>query len=75
MFSASNYYEQGSNLGAYIRLGGNHKPQFIQFNANEKTNQLPLYSRYSIKRMDSIKRIDYGTYFSTVKSEQLNCIR
>lgn len=55
VFSASNYYEQGSNLGAYIRLGGNHKPQFIQFNANEKTNQLPLYSRVSMVESSALR--------------------
>ncbi|XP_063689642.1 serine/threonine-protein phosphatase with EF-hands 2-like isoform X2 [Bolinopsis microptera] len=47
IFSASNYYEAGSNLGAYIKLGPSHKPQFIQFSATENTKQLPLYSRVS----------------------------
>ena len=45
IFSTSNYYEAGSNLGAYIRLPANHKPQFIQFCANEQNTQLPLCSR------------------------------
>ncbi|KAL5270424.1 hypothetical protein ACHWQZ_G001220 [Mnemiopsis leidyi] len=47
VFSASNYYEAGSNLGAYINLGPSHKPQFIQYSATENTSQLPLYSRVS----------------------------
>ena len=58
VFSASNYYEAGSNLGAYIKLGASHKPQFIQFSATENSKQLPLYSRYVFQHYPSLNVFD-----------------
>ncbi|XP_031425927.1 serine/threonine-protein phosphatase with EF-hands 2 [Clupea harengus] len=42
LFSASNYYEVGSNRGAYIRLGPNLVPYFIQYQASDLTRELTL---------------------------------
>ncbi|KAJ8402137.1 hypothetical protein AAFF_G00373720 [Aldrovandia affinis] len=40
IFSASNYYDVGSNRGAYIRMGPNLVPHFIQYQANRATREL-----------------------------------
>lgn len=55
IFSASNYYEIGSNLGAYIKLPSNHKPQFIQFSSNEKTSNLPLATRVGFVESSALR--------------------
>eukprot|EP00116_Pleurobrachia_bachei_P009388 sb/3469650/ len=48
VFSASNYYEEGSNLGAYLKITSSLKPQFVQYSASSKTSNLPLYERVSM---------------------------
>lgn len=35
MFSASNYYEKGSNNGAYMKILPNVKPYFVEYSASE----------------------------------------
>nr|XP_055036972.1 serine/threonine-protein phosphatase with EF-hands 2-like [Misgurnus anguillicaudatus] len=42
IFSASNYYDVGSNRGAYIHLGSDHIPHFKQFQASQTTRELTL---------------------------------
>ncbi|XP_063051686.1 serine/threonine-protein phosphatase with EF-hands 2 [Engraulis encrasicolus] len=42
IFSASNYYEVGSNRGAYIRLGPDLVPHFMQYQASDMTRELSL---------------------------------
>uniref|UniRef100_A0AAY4C4R6 Serine/threonine-protein phosphatase n=1 Tax=Denticeps clupeoides TaxID=299321 RepID=A0AAY4C4R6_9TELE len=50
LFSASNYYEVGSNRGAYIRLGPDLVPYFIQYQASDMTRELTL--RQSVGRTE-----------------------
>ncbi|XP_034564886.1 serine/threonine-protein phosphatase with EF-hands 2-like isoform X2 [Notolabrus celidotus] len=42
IFSASNYYEVGSNRGAYIRMGADLIPHFFQYQASRTRTELTL---------------------------------
>ncbi|XP_056586666.1 serine/threonine-protein phosphatase with EF-hands 2-like [Triplophysa dalaica] len=50
IFSASNYYDVGSNRGAYIHLGPDHIPHFKPFQASRTTRELTL--RQSVGRTE-----------------------
>uniref|UniRef100_A0A8B9VNE2 Serine/threonine-protein phosphatase n=1 Tax=Anas zonorhyncha TaxID=75864 RepID=A0A8B9VNE2_9AVES len=45
IFSASNYYEEGSNKGAYIRLNPDLIPHFVQYQVRECTDKQNYWER------------------------------
>jgi serine/threonine-protein phosphatase with EF-hands len=60
IFSASNYYEYGSNNGAYVKLCPNMKPIISQFHikqGKEVTKNLTMYERASAIERSAINSL------------------
>jgi len=62
VFSASNYYEEGSNKGAYVRLIGGPReplePYFVQFNAaTPKLRNMTMRQRVGLVEASALKEL------------------
>ncbi|XP_077891201.1 serine/threonine-protein phosphatase with EF-hands 1 isoform X3 [Ictidomys tridecemlineatus] len=55
IFSASNYYEEGSNRGAYIRLSYGMNPRFFQYRVTSSTCMSPLHQRVHAMETSAIR--------------------
>ncbi|KAF3832842.1 hypothetical protein F7725_026507 [Dissostichus mawsoni] len=57
IFSASNYYEEGSNRGAYIKLGRELVPRFYQYQVSRTTRKLTLTQRVRVAEGSALKAL------------------
>ncbi|XP_062383998.1 serine/threonine-protein phosphatase with EF-hands 1 [Sardina pilchardus] len=57
IFSASNYYEEGSNRGAYVKLGPDLQPRFFQYQVSRSTRKLTLQQRVSVAEGSALKAL------------------
>ncbi|KAI5088864.1 serine/threonine-protein phosphatase with EF-hands 1 [Silurus meridionalis] len=57
IFSASNYYEEGSNRGAYIKMGPDLIPRFFQYQVSRSTRKLTLQQRVSVAESSALKAL------------------
>lgn len=62
VFSASNYYEEGSNKGAYVRLIGGPsepvEPYFVQFNAaTPKLRSMTIRQRVGLVEASALREL------------------
>ncbi|XP_077746392.1 serine/threonine-protein phosphatase with EF-hands 1 isoform X2 [Canis aureus] len=55
VFSASNYYEEGSNRGAYIKLCSGMNLRFFQYQVTKATCLRPLYQRVNTIESSAIR--------------------
>lgn len=62
IFSASNYYEQGSNRGAYMKIGPDMKPYFVQYQVSKTKKHLTLKQRVGIVEQSAVKELRERLY-------------
>ncbi|MBN3285913.1 PPE2 phosphatase, partial [Polyodon spathula] len=62
IFSASNYYEEGSNRGAYIKLGPDLVPRFFQYQVSKFTRRMTLQQRVSVAEGSALKSLQEKLY-------------
>ncbi|KAH0624720.1 hypothetical protein JD844_032459 [Phrynosoma platyrhinos] len=55
IFSASNYYEEGSNRGAYIKLNPDLIPRFVQYQVRKSTCKQTLHQRVTTIELSALK--------------------
>ncbi|KFV04490.1 Serine/threonine-protein phosphatase with EF-hands 1, partial [Tauraco erythrolophus] len=62
IFSASNYYEEGSNRGAYIKLNPELIPRFVQYRVSKDTRRQNLRERVGTIESSALKSLREKIY-------------
>ncbi|KFO97685.1 Serine/threonine-protein phosphatase with EF-hands 1, partial [Calypte anna] len=62
IFSASNYYEEGSNRGAYIKLNPELIPRFVQYRVSKYTRRKNLRERVGTIESSALKSLREKIY-------------
>ncbi|PKU31866.1 serine threonine-protein phosphatase with ef-hands 1 [Limosa lapponica baueri] len=62
IFSASNYYEEGSNRGAYIKLNPELIPRFVQYRVSKYTRRQNLRERVGTIESSALKSLRETIY-------------
>ncbi|KFQ92408.1 Serine/threonine-protein phosphatase with EF-hands 1, partial [Nipponia nippon] len=62
IFSASNYYEEGSNRGAYIKLNPELIPRFVQYRVSKYTRRQNLRERVGTIESSALKSLREKIY-------------
>ncbi|XP_074952619.1 serine/threonine-protein phosphatase with EF-hands 1 [Phalacrocorax aristotelis] len=62
IFSASNYYEEGSNRGAYIKLNPELIPRFVQYRVSKYTRRQNLWERVGTIESSALKSLREKIY-------------
>ncbi|NXC69940.1 PPE1 phosphatase, partial [Anhinga anhinga] len=62
IFSASNYYEEGSNRGAYIKLNPDLIPRFVQYQVSKYTRRQNLWERVGTIESSALKSLREKIY-------------
>uniref|UniRef100_A0A8C5T4W8 Serine/threonine-protein phosphatase n=1 Tax=Malurus cyaneus samueli TaxID=2593467 RepID=A0A8C5T4W8_9PASS len=62
IFSASNYYEEGSNRGAYIKLNPELTPRFVQYQVSKFTRRKNLRERVGTIESAALKSLREKIY-------------